>query len=305
MKHFIDIEHIRMSGDNGLVKTNTGAFEVGDEIQITEKWDGSNASAYWDAEAGAMHACSRKQDLSPSNTLGGFYDFIMTLPEPAVRMFKKHPNFIVFGEWGNKNKIVYNKEFYKRWYVYDIYDTMKEEWLLQKSVKIFAHKAGLEYIHVLYEGQFISWEHCMTFMNSPMYGDRQEGIVVKNQTKLNDGNIRLPKYLKIVNDDFKETMKTKVVDLEALAEKERLQKLTETIVTRVRVEKNIRKAIDEGVYPAELTPEDMSIVARDLPRRLYNDCIKEEPEIVAMIPNFGKFCGSTTMKLAKNIILGE
>ena len=305
MKHFIDIEHIRMSGDNGLVKTNTGAFEVGDEIQITEKWDGSNASAYWDAEAGAMHACSRKQDLTTSNTLGGFYDFIMTLPEPAVGMFKKHPNFIVFGEWGNKNKIVYNKEFYKRWYVYDIYDTMKEEWLPQKSVKIFAHKAGLEYIHVLYEGQFISWEHCMTFMNSPMYGDRQEGIVVKNQTKLNDGNVRLPKYLKIVNDDFKETMKTKVVDLEALAEKERLQKLTETVVTRVRVEKNIRKAIDEGVYPAELTPEDMSIVARDLPRRLYNDCLKEEPEIVAMIPNFGKFCGSTTMKLAKNIILGE
>jgi hypothetical protein len=305
MKHFIDIEHIRMSGDNGLVKTNTGAFEVGDEIQITEKWDGSNASAYWDAEAGAMHACSRKQDLNPSNTLNGFYDFIMTLPEPAVGMFKKHPNFIVFGEWGNKNKIVYNKEFYKRWYVYDIYDTMKEEWLPQKSVKIFAHKAGLEYIHVLYEGQFISWEHCMTFMNSPMYGDRQEGIVVKNQTKLNDGNIRMPKYLKIVNDDFKETMKTKVVDLEALAEKERLQKLTETIVTPTRVEKNIRKAIDEGVYPAELTPEDMSIVARDLPRRLYNDCLKEEPEIVAMIPNFGKFCGSTTMKLAKNIILGE
>ena len=305
MKHFIDIEHIRMSGDNGLVKTNTGAFEVGDEIQITEKWDGSNASAYWDAEAGAMHACSRKQDLNPSNTLNGFYDFIMTLPEPAVGMFKKHPNFIVFGEWGNKNKIVYNKEFYKRWYVYDIYDTMKEEWLPQKSVKIFAHKAGLEYIHVLYEGQFISWEHCMTFMNSPMYGDRQEGIVVKNQTKLNDPSLRMPTYLKIVNDDFKETMKTKVVDLEALAEKERLQKLTETIVTRVRVEKNIRKAIDEGVYPAELTPEDMSIVARDLPRRLYNDCLKEEPEIVAMIPNFGKFCGATTMKLAKTIILGE
>jgi hypothetical protein len=100
-------------------------------------------------------------------------------------------------------------------------------------------------------------------------------------------------------------MKTKVVDLEALAEKERLQKLTETIVTPTRVEKNIRKAIDEGVYPAELTPEDMSIVARDLPRRLYNDCLKEEPEIVAMIPNFGKFCGATTMKLAKNIILGE
>ena len=305
MKHFIDIEHIRMSGDNGLVKTNTGAFEVGDEIQITEKWDGSNASAYWDAEKGAMHACSRKQDLTEHNTLNGFYDFIMTLPDPAVGEFKKHPNFIVFGEWGNKNKIVYNKEFYKRWYVYDIYDTTKEEWLPQKMVKIFAQKAGLEYIHVLYEGQFISWEHCMTFMNSPMYGDRQEGIIIKNQTKLNDDSIRTPKYLKIVNDDFKETMKTKVVDLEALAEKERLQKLTETIVTRVRVEKNIRKAIDEGIYPAELTPGDMSIVARDLPRRLYNDCLKEEPEIVAMIPNFGKFCGTVTMKLAKNIILGE
>ena len=306
MKHFIDIEHIRIKGDNGLTRTNTGAFEKGDIIQITEKWDGSNASAYWDVEEGKMHSCSRKQDLSFNNTLNGFYNFIDQLEEKTVNVFKNYPNWIVFGEWGNKNKIVYKKEFYKRWYVYDIFDTISETWLTQDVVKKFVGEAGLEYIHVLYEGEFISWEHCMTFMNSPAYGECQEGIVVKNQTKLNDISIREPKYLKIVNNDFRETMKTKVVDLEALAEKERLQKLTETIVTKVRVEKNIRKAQDEGIFPKELSSNDMKFVARDLPRRLYDDCIKEVPDIVKMIgDNFGKFCGTITMKLARKIILGE
>ena len=69
-------------------------------------------------------------------------------------------------------------------------------------------------------GEFISWEHCMTFCNSPAYGDKQEGIVIKNQTKLNDPNTRMPFVLKIVNDCFsevkRENRRQKLEDLSIL-----------------------------------------------------------------------------------------
>lgn len=43
MKHYVDIENIRDS-DTDFVRQNTGAFQPGDIISITEKIDGSNAS---------------------------------------------------------------------------------------------------------------------------------------------------------------------------------------------------------------------------------------------------------------------
>ena len=39
-----------------LTPSNTGGFEVGDRIQITEKWDGSNASIQYDVETGKLVA---------------------------------------------------------------------------------------------------------------------------------------------------------------------------------------------------------------------------------------------------------
>ena len=43
-------------------------------------------------------------------------------------------------------------------------------------------------------------------------------------------------------------------------------------------------------------------IAKHLPRAVYNDCVKEEPETVAQIENFGKICGSLTMKLAREAV---
>ena len=43
-------------------------------------------------------------------------------------------------------------------------------------------------------------------------------------------------------------------------------------------------------------------IAKHLPRAVYNDCVKEESETVAQIENFGKICGSLTMKLAREAV---
>lgn len=303
-KHFMDIENLREE-DTELRRGNGYGFVVGDIIQISEKYDASNACCAYDTDTDKLVSFSRKQTLNYSNTLNGFWNYVELLnPEP----FKKHPSWRVFGEWGgSKNKIRYNPEYKNTWFVYDIYDVDSEQWLPQDIVKEFCKEANLVYIHELYYGPFISWDHCKTFLHSPAYGDTQEGIVIKNETRLNCPDTRLPFYLKIVNDDFKESMKTreKVIDPTVEAAKAESQRIVESIVTKNRVEKELFKMRDEGVIPEKLTPYDMGLVARYLPKRIYDDCVKEEKElVVAAGEYFGKMCSAQAMKLARGIIAG-
>lgn len=303
-KKFMDISRVKF-GDE-LTPSNTGGFEVGDIIQITEKWDGSNASIRYDVETGKLVAFSRKLELSFDNTLNGFWNYVQSL---NAEDYKDTPNYVIFGEWGVKNAIKYNPKFYKNWYVYDIYDVGKEAYLPQTEVKKFVEEHGLTYIHVLYEGEFISWEHCQTFCNSPAYGEQQEGIVIKNQTKINNPYSRTPFVLKIVNECFseikKDNHKQKIEDPQKIKEREHAQGIVDMVVTKRRVEKELYKMRDEGVVPEKIAPEDMRIVAQNLPKRIYADCLKEERELVESAGEyFGKMCGSKAMNFAKEIILG-
>jgi hypothetical protein len=302
-KHFMDIENLREE-DTELRMGNGHGFEKGDIISITEKIDGSNFSVTYDTETQQIACFSRKQQLSYNNTLSGAWNYAQALdPTP----FAAHPTWRVFGEWSQKNKIRYDERFKNKWIVYDIYDIEKEEWMRQDIVKQFCKESGLEYIHELYYGPFISWDHCKTFLNSPAYGDRQEGEVIKNETKLNNPNTRLPFYLKIVNEDFKESMKTreKVIDPEVENAKNEAQRIVESIVTRNRVEKELFKMRDEGIVPEKLQPKDMKLIAQTLPKRIYDDCIKEEKELVmAAGEYFGKMCNGQVMKFAREIVVG-
>jgi hypothetical protein len=143
-------------------------------------------------------------------------------------------------------------------------------------------------------------------MNSPAYGERQEGIVVKKITDA-EYDEHLPSYLKIVNEDFKETMKTheRVIDPEKEEARAEAYKMMSSIVTKNRVEKEIYKMQDEGILNEKISPQDMKTVARTLPKRIYDDIIKEEKEIVEACGEFGgKMCASITMQLAREIIIG-
>lgn len=300
-KSFMDIQRLK----EGFADD----FRPGDEIVIQEKFDGSNAFFRYDVETGKLVAFSRRQTLNPlDNTLSGFYNYIQSLNADE---FKDYPDYVVFGEWsGARNAIIYYPECTKKWYVFDIYDVNEQVYLQQSEVKKFAEEHGLDYINTYYVGPFISWDHVMSFMGTSAYGDIQEGIIVKNQTKLNDPNTRLPFVVKIVGEKFHEIKKTnhakKVVDPKKLQERAAAQELTESIVTRRRVEKELYKMRDDGIIPADWCEKDMKTVARELPSRIYQDCIKEEPETVTEIGQFfGKLCSSTAMKYARNIILGD
>ena len=303
-KHFMDISRAKF-GDE-ITPSNIDGFEVGDIIQITEKWDGSNASIRYDKETGKLVAFSRKYELAFDRTLEGFWNYVQTL---KAENYKDSPNYVIFGEWGVKNVVPYEEKFYKNWYVYDIYDVETKKYLPQAEVKKFAEKHGLTYIHVLYEGEFISWEHCRTFLHSPAYGEVQEGIVIKNQTKLNDMDSKKPFVLKIVNDFFTEVKQLKKKtprekDLEREKAREEAQQIVESIVTKRRVEKELQRLKEEGILPKTIGPQDMKLVAKNVPKRIYDDCMKEERELVEAAGEFfSNMCNSATMKLMKEIVL--
>ena len=302
MKHFLDIQ-VAVTIPTELKDVNTQLFVPGDLIQITEKIDGSNASIQKIDDK--LEVYSRRMQLDAKNTLEGMYEYVQTL-DP--NLFDER--YVVFGEWLLQRKLKYNDSAMYKWYVYDMYDLETNKWMTQDVVKEFCNKAGLNYVHVLYEGPFISWEHCKTFLHDPMYGDKQEGIVIKNQTKLNTPYSDETYYLKIVNKEFMETKAYKAPkSAEQLSAEQEAKDLALTIITERRVEKMIFALRDDGIIPNKLTPADMKTVAQHLPKRVYEDCLKEEPETVAAVDAIGaqpfsKICGSIVMQMARNIIIG-
>ena len=305
MKHYMDISRIKEIGETEFTESNVGCFVVGDMIQISEKVDGANASIALDEE-GTLVAFSRKQQLDYNNNLRGFWNYVQELDKTKFQDLGKR---VIFGEWLCSHTVKYNADAYNKWYVYDMWDTETEQWLPQSVVKEFAESHGLEYVHVLYEGEFISWDHCKSFLHSPAYGNDQEGIVVKNQTRINDPNTRQPFYLKIVNDSFSETKiknyVKKVLDPQHQEEKNQAEEMANQLITRERILKEINKMIDEGILPEKLQPKDMSIIAKNLPSRVYHDLIKEEIEFIAVGNQyFGKVVNTVVMNYAKQIVLG-
>lgn len=302
IKPFMDIASIRETATE-FNEPNTCSFQKNDHIVIQIKFDGSNASVRYDSETKTLAAFSRKQPLSPTNTLQGFWNYAQTL---NPNDFAVYPNFTFFGEWAVKNKVVYKPEYRSKWFVYDIYDHTTEQYLPQNLVKSIVEKLGLTYIHVLYDGSFISWEHCRSFMQEQVYTENiEEGIVVKNMSRLNNPINHCPTVLKIVDSKFKERMSVKKIDPEKLAAKDKATQIAMQIVTKNRIEKELFKMRDENIIPAVVTPEMMGLIAKTLPKRMYADCMKEEPEMVISAGEpFGKICSSLCMKIAREIVLG-
>lgn len=296
-KKFMDIERIKES--------NTSGFNKGDHIVIQCKLDGANAAIRYDSETDTIVAQSRKQLLSFENNLRGFYEWSQTLDKELVKSVLGD-NLVAFAEWLVPHSVKYPEERYNHAYFYDVFDTSIGQYLPQNEVKEIIDKLNLTYVPVFYDGEFISWEECMKYVGqTKLGGEYGEGIVCKNMTRLNDPNTRSPFYLKIVGEKFRETKgqrHNKPVDPDKLKSMEENKALAETIVTEARVTKLLNKFVDEGILPEDWGAKEMSIVAKNLTKAVYEDCVKEEPDTVNQIGNFGKVANSVAMQIARNIM---
>ena len=302
-KHYVDIERFKAKYDE--------AISVGDLIHVSEKLDGANASFTYDPETGTVKAFSRKNELSADNTLRGFYNFVKTLSVEVIRLMTNNGKLVFFGEWLCPHSVKYPDEAYYHFYLYDIWDTETETWYTQDEVLIVFCKlvtCGIDICQpkCFYYGEFKSWDELYKLVGKTAIGATPcgEGIVIKNQSVLDQKNRRLPTYIKIVSEKFAEVHKNKpkTVDPEVLKQREASRQLAATIVTEQRVQKFLNKFVDEGILPEDWDEHNFGTIAKTLPREIYNDCIKEEPETVSQIEDFGKICGKLSMELARSLM---
>lgn len=300
MKKYVDIERVKESYAN--------TFDTNEHIVIQVKIDGSNASIAYDEKNGCLVAFSRRQHLNEQNTLNGFWNWVQTL---NVEYFKKilGTRYIIFGEWLTPHSVKYPENMLKKFYMFDVWDKETEQYLTQKeSIAIYntLHEYIPNYVHTLYDGPFMSWEHTIEFLKENIYGETpcMEGIVIKRQNKLWSKSSRLPYYVKIVNEKFSEvhSSKPKIIDPEKMAAREAEQAAVAQVVTKRRITKGLEKLIEDNIIPFDWDEHNMREISKTLPSFIYQDCQKEEPEIVINCENFGKICSQLTMKYVRNIL---
>ena len=211
---------------------------------------------------------------------------------------------ILFGEWLVSHTVVYPDDKYKNAYFYDLYNLEEQRYLNQDEVESIIHQLGLIYVPVFYKGEFQSWDHLKQFVGrTNLGGEYGEGIVIKNMTRLNDPNTRLPFYTKIVCDNFAEKKSVKKFDEEKLEKRAKLQDLVESIVTEGRVHKLVNKMVDDGIIPENWDEHNMSTIAKNIGKDVYYDCVKEEKDIVDQVgETFGKLANGAAMKIVRKML---
>ena len=307
MKKYVDIERCKQK--------YAETFNVGEDIVIQEKIDGSNASIRYDEESGTLKAFSRRLELNADNTLNGFWDYVQTL---NLDTFKKilGSRYIVFGEWmGAKHAIKYPENVYGKFWMFDVWDTQTEQYLPYEETRSFYDKliaCGNEdnkfnFVPVFYIGKFESWEKTSEIVGRTEVGAEPtgEGIVIKRQNCLDSKSSRLPFYVKIVSEQFSEVHKSKkqkAIDPEAIAKKEANLALAATIVTPQRVQKMIYKFIEDGLLPQDWDEHNLKDISKILPGAIYRDCVKEENETVQQVEDFGKVAAKLSMSIVRDLI---
>lgn len=307
MKKYLDIERCKQK--------YAETFNVGENIVIQEKIDGSNASIRYDEESGTLKAFSRRLELNSENTLNGFWDYVQSLNTIAFKEVLGS-RYIVFGEWmGAKHAIKYPEDVYGKFWMFDVWDTQTEQYLPYEETRAFYGRLiacgnkekKFNFVPVFYIGKFESWEKAMELVGKTEVGAEPsgEGIVIKRQDYLDSKSSRLPFYVKIVSEQFSEVHKSrkqKVIDPEAIAKKEANLALAATIVTPQRVQKMIYKFIEDGLLPQDWDEHNLKDISKILPRAIWEDCVKEESETVQQVEDFGKVAAKLSMSIVRDLI---
>ena len=230
------------------------------------------------------------------------YDICMNGNENIANFIAN--NFIVHN---CKHTIKYPEDKLKQFYVFDVWDTEIEQYIPWEQVKQMAEFCGLKMVPLFYDGPFTTWEDIYQFVGKTEMGGKPtgEGVVIKSQDRLDNTFSGTPAYVKIVAKEFSEVHDSKPqkeVDPEVLAARQAAQASAESIVTERRVEKLIQKFVEDNLIPEDWDEKTLGSIAKILPKACYEDCVKEEPEIVQSIENFGKICASICMKHARNLV---
>lgn len=164
---------------------------------IEEKIDGANLQVFLD-ESGTIQVGSRNQIVTDKG-FNGAVDYVRN-HEGIKKLLNDHPEYRLYGEWLVKHTIDYNPTAYKKFYLFDIHNDV--EFIESADVHIIAIRYGIEHVPYLGAIENPTIERLKSLMGSSKFGDRGEGIVIKNHVFRNAFGDFV--YAKIVEEKFKE-----------------------------------------------------------------------------------------------------
>ena len=279
-------------------RSTIGVLNEWDNITITEKLDGANASFKLNRENG-VDCLSRNGPVDETNTLRGYFGWIKENINPKLL----NPRYRYFGEWLVSHHIQYKPECYQRFYLFSVYDDELQEYLPDIVAEVESKRLGLDTVPMFYKGKYISFEHLMEFVGKSdiavKYG---EGIVVKNTNYRDKFGHQC--FVKLVHENFSEVQKQKPPkDPNRPATPE--QEFATMCVTKARVDKMLHKLVDEGIIEPDFGIEDMGLILKNLGNRIYEDILKEESDSLPDgydIQPLRKAIGSRIPKIVKEIL---
>ena len=121
-------------------------------------------------------------------------------------------NIVVYGELLRCVHTIYYNRLPDWWIVFDIYDLKKNKYKDWKEVINICEDVGLYTVPFIYEGKIKSKNQLLDLMsNKSKFGDRAEGIVVKNYRQQATGKYVKPEFRKEVEcDDSKHWISQKI-----------------------------------------------------------------------------------------------
>ena len=177
-----------------------------------------------------------------------------------------------------KHKVQYKAEYYKNFYLFSVLDIDKEQYLSDDIVKAEAEKLRINTVPYKYIGEFISFEHLMSFVgHSEMteIPNTGEGIVVKNVSYFDKYNKQC--FVKLVSEKFAEVQKQRLPKNPNVTSG--LIPIIKSVLTKPRVEKLLFKLVDEGLLKEDYDITDMGTILRALGSTVYEDIMKEESDL--------------------------
>lgn len=239
------------------------------ECFIFPKIDGTNSSIW--LENGEIHCGSRNRELSICNDNAGFMAWAVKQTHIKEYLLN-NPYHILYGEWLVPHSLkTYRKSAWRDFYIFDVYDTSKSEYIEFREYEHSLKQFEINYIPPIGIVKNASYSDFIDYLQKNVFLIEDgkgvgEGIVIKRYGFKNRYGRTV--WAKIVTSEFKEKhakeMGAPTTEFKQLIE----QELAKKFVTQALVDKEHAKICLEFGWTSKQIPKLLNIV--------YYSLIKEE-----------------------------
>ena len=268
------------------------------ECYVFPKIDGTNGQV-WHDDTG-FHFGSRTRELSLDKDNAGF--MAATLEnKPVLELAKQLSGWRIFGEWLVPHSLKdYKPEAWRKFYIFDIYDTVNERYVDYSAWSPLAHKLGVDYIAPMKIIKNPSIENLLAELENNKYllpdgyTGKGEGIVIKNYNYKN--RFGRQTWAKIVTADFK-SKHAKEMGAPRLANEFIEEKIAKEFLAVDVCEKVLANIKAECGWSSKLIPRLLNTVFYDFVRESTWDIIKAHNDPKIDFKLLRRFCFARTKEL--------